>query len=439
MSLKGTPVTEIRLIQRAPQWRVLLNSLAISALLCTHSGGAAAATATLTIAGTPPSTVAAGSTYSFTPTVTGANGRTLSFAIVQKPSWATFSSSTGKLSGTPTSANVGSYKDIEIGVNNGAASAISKTFSIQVAASGSTTPPATPTPPATTPSTPSTPSTSALTISGTPPSTVAAGASYAFTPAVSGANGRALSFAIVQKPAWASFNGTTGRLSGTPTAANVGAYKSIEIMVNNGISVALLNTFAIQVTNGSTPVTPPAADTVAISGTPATSVTAGSKYSFQPSARDSLGKSVSYSVQHAPSWASFSIASGLLSGTPSSTQTGSYSGIIISASDGTASSALPAFAISVKSLVAATGSATLNWVDPTQNTDGTPLTNMAGVNIHYGNSPSSLTQEVTVAGTGMTSYTIANLGAGTWYFEAAAYTTAGVEGAMSTVESKTIQ
>jgi Putative Ig domain len=433
MTLKGTHVTELRLIQRAPQWRVLLNSLAIAAALCTHSGGATAATTTLAITGTPPSTVAAGGTYSFTPTVTGANGRTLSFAIVQKPSWATFSSSTGKLTGTPTSANVGAYKDIGIGVNNGLASAIAKNFSIQVVASS------TPTPPTTSPSTPTAPSTGAVTISGTPPSTVTAGSAYSFTPTVTGANGRTLSFAIVQKPSWATLNSATGKLSGTPTSANVGSYKDIEIAVNNGLTSAVGKIFSIQVTSSGSSPTPPVADTVSISGTPATSVTAGSKYSFQPSARDSLGKAVSYSVQHAPSWASFSIASGLLSGTPSSTQTGSYSGIIISASDGTASSALPAFAISVKSLVAATGSATLNWVDPTENTDGTALTNMAGVNIHYGSSPSNLTQEVTVAGTGMASYTIANLGAGTWYFEAAAYTTAGVEGAMSSVESKTIQ
>ena len=112
---------------------------------------------------------------------------------------------------------------------------------------------------------------------------------------------------------------------------------------------------------------------------------------------------------------------------------------MISASDGTASSALSAFAITVKALVAATGSATLNWVDPTENTDGSPLTNLAGVNIHFGNSPSSLTQLVQVSGAGQSSYTIADLATGTWYFEAAAYTTSGVEGMMSAVQSKTVQ
>ncbi len=66
-----------------------------------------------------------------------------------------------------------------------------------------------------------------------------------------------------------------------------------------------------------------------------------------------------------------------------------------------------------------------------------PLTNLAGMNIHYGNSPSSLTQVVQVSGTGQ-SYTISNLTAGTWYFGAAAYTTTGVEGMMSPIASKAI-
>ena len=252
---------------------------------------------------------------------------------------------------------------------------------------------------------------------------------------MSGANGKTVSFQITNKPSWMGFSTVHGTVTGTPTAANVGTTAAITIQCTTGTQWASLKAFTVKiVAAGSSPAT----DTVTISGTPATSVTAGSSYKFQPTAKDSLGKTLSYSVQHAPSWASFSVASGLLSGTPTSAQTGSYSGIIVSASDGTASSALPAFTISVNSLAAATGSATLNWVDPTKNTDGTPLTNMAGVKIYYGTSASNLSQEVTVSGVGLSSYTISNLTAGTWYFGAVAYTTTGMQGAMSTIESKAI-
>jgi hypothetical protein len=166
-------------------------------------------------------------------------------------------------------------------------------------------------------------------------------------------------------------------------------------------------------------------------------VTAGSSYSFQPSASGPAGTTLAFSVQNKPAWATFSIASGLLSGTPSSTQTGTYANVIISASDGQ-SSALPAFSITVTSAPATTGSAVLNLTAPTQNTDGSALTDLAGFRIYYGTSPSNLTQLVQLAGATLTSYTANSLAAGTWYFGATAYTTSGTQSAMSAIASKTI-
>ncbi len=345
----------------------------------------------------------------------------MSFGISNKPSWAGFSTVSGLLTGTPTAGNVGTSAPIVIQVTTGSAWASTKPFTIKVTSGSSA-----PTAPA---------AAGALTILGTPATSVTAGSTYTFKPTVSGANGHTVSFGISNKPSWAGFSTMTGTLTGKPTSGNVGTSAPIVIQVTTGSAWASTKPFSVKVVaaGGS-----PAPATVTISGTPSTSVTAGSKYSFQPTAKDSAGKALSYSVQHAPSWASFSIASGLLSGTPTSSQTGVYSGIIVSASDGTASSSLAAFAITVNAVAAATGSARLDWVDPTQNTDGSPLTNMAGVNIHYGNSPSSLSHVVQVSGTGLSSYTISNLAAGTWYFGAAAYTTSGIEGVMSKIGSKSI-
>jgi hypothetical protein len=266
---------------------------------------------------------------------------------------------------------------------------------------------------------------------------VNAGSSYSFTPTTTDSNsGRTLSFAVANKPAWASFSSSTGKLSGTPTAANVGKYDDVVIAVYDGLTSSVLPNFDITVQSSGSP-TPTAS--VKISGTPSTSVTAGSPYTFQPSATDSAGRTVSFSVTNKPSWATFSIASGLLSGTPTSAQTGSYANITISASDGVSSSALPPFAITVGGTAqASSGSAILEWTDPTQNTNGSALTNLAGVHIYYGTSASALNNELTVANPSETSYTISGLSAGTWYFGATAYTTAGVQSAMSPLGSKTI-
>jgi hypothetical protein len=176
-----------------------------------------------------------------------------------------------------------------------------------------------------------------------------------------------------------------------------------------------------------------------ISGNPATTDVAGSAYAFQPSASGPSGMTLSFSVQNKPTWATFSIASGRLSGTPSSAQTGTYGNIIISVSDGQASSALPAFTVTVTAPPVTTGSAVVTLVPPTQNTDGSALTGLAGMRIYYGTSSSTLTQVVQLPGaTAPMSYTVSNLASGTWYFGATAYTTSGMESALSAIGSKSI-
>lgn len=87
----------------------------------------------------------------------------------------------------------------------------------------------------------------------------------------------------------------------------------------------------------------------------------------------------------------------------------------------------------------ATGTAQLRWTPPTQNTDGTPLTDLAGYRIHYGTSSTALTQTVQIASPGATSYTIGNLASGTHHFAVRAYVSSGAESALSSIASKTVQ
>jgi hypothetical protein len=171
-----------------------------------------------------------------------------------------------------------------------------------------------------------------------------------------------------------------------------------------------------------------------ISGTPSGSVSAGATYSFTPAASDSNGDTLSFSITNKPSWATFNTATGQLSGTA---QAGTYSNIVISVSDGTSSTALPAFAIAV-SAAAATGTATLSWTAPTQNTDGSALTDLAGFRVYHGTSPGALNDVVQLPDAGTTTYTFNQLASGTHYFAVSAYTNSGVESALSGVGSKTI-
>src|SRR5882762_88059 len=86
----------------------------LSVLSIAHSPQALAAThGSVTISGSPPTTITVGTAYSFTPSVAPAS-QYARFSISNKPAWATFNRSTGRLSGTPSAT--GTFTNIRIGV-----------------------------------------------------------------------------------------------------------------------------------------------------------------------------------------------------------------------------------------------------------------------------------------------------------------------------------
>jgi hypothetical protein len=85
-----------------------------------------------------------------------------------------------------------------------------------------------------------------------------------------------------------------------------------------------------------------------------------------------------------------------------------------------------------------TGVATLDWMPPTENSDGSVLTNLAGYTVYYGTSPSNLTQTVKVTNPGLTAYTVTDLSSGIWYFAVTAYSSTGVESTRTGTVSATI-
>jgi hypothetical protein len=79
------------------------------------------------------------------------------------------------------------------------------------------------------------------------------------------------------------------------------------------------------------------------------------------------------------------------------------------------------------------GVATLDWLPPTANTDGTTLTNLAGYTVYYGTSPDNLSKSVKVSNAGVASYTVTGLASGTWYFAVTSYSADGVESARTSM------
>jgi Putative Ig domain len=175
-----------------------------------------------------------------------------------------------------------------------------------------------------------------------------------------------------------------------------------------------------------------------ISGRPGTTVVVGQAYTFQPTASDPNNDRLTFSATNLPGWATLNASTGRISGTPTAADIATYNGITLTVSDGTATASLSPFSITVAAVGSGSGSATLSWLPPTQNSDGTSLTNLAGYEVRYGRSANELVQTVPLTNPSLSTYVVENLSSGTWYFAIVAVNTAGATSALSNVASKTI-
>jgi trimeric autotransporter adhesin len=94
--------------------------------------------------------------------------------------------------------------------------------------------------------------------------------------------------------------------------------------------------------------------------------------------------------------------------------------------------------VGVSVLQAGNGTALLSWMPPTQNTDGSALTDLAGYRIHYGTSPGSYSETITLDNPGLSSYMVENLVSGNWFFAMTSLNSLGIESDYSMEVSKTI-
>ncbi|WP_405632580.1 Ig-like domain-containing protein, partial [Pseudoalteromonas sp. Ld20] len=85
------------------------------------------------LSGSPITSIDEDAEYSFTPTLTDPDtADTQTFSITNKPSWATFDTATGLLSGTPTDQDVGTTTNVSIQVSDGTEDSDPLTFNIEV-------------------------------------------------------------------------------------------------------------------------------------------------------------------------------------------------------------------------------------------------------------------------------------------------------------------
>ncbi|GEA05259.1 hypothetical protein KUL42_00200 [Alteromonas sp. KUL42] len=185
-----------------------------------------------TISGTPATSVNVGNEYSFTPEVNDIeDGKDLTFSMTHRPIWMEeINPITGEAKGTPGSHDVGTYQGVTITVTDKDGGSDSLEFFIEVL--GNNTAPV---------------------ISGTPPSTIRVGELFRFQPIVTDAERGPYKFTENALPTFLNINETSGLITGTPTADDVGITSGITITVTDSENASDQLTFDLEVKSNSAP------------------------------------------------------------------------------------------------------------------------------------------------------------------------------------------
>lgn len=241
-------------------------------------------------------------------TATVGNGETISYSFTGAPAWLTINSSTGIMTGTPGAFDHPDISGLLVTATAGTVAANAPTLNIDVNKAPYYASP-----------------TCAPAISGT--------AYTCSLAAIDDDAGDTLSYTMAGAPSWLSIDASTGIVSGTPTG---------EVDVS-GLTVTATDTTSLTANTGAISFVlnqaPAFASFTCVDGTQNTA------YSCSTSATDADNDALTYSIAGAPSWVSINSSTGAITGTPSTI--GTFSNIVVSASDGISTTATAAFSIVV--------------------------------------------------------------------------------------------
>ena len=259
--------------------------------------------------------------YSYTIVVNDVDvGDNISLTATTIPSWLSFNTSTGVLSGTPTNNDVGNHS-VSITATDGIGATDIQSFNINVV------------------------NVNDLPVfTSTSITTATEDTLYSYTVLatdVDSIHGDSITLSVTTKPSWLSFNSSTSLLSGTPLNADVGTHNVVIKATDSTNSYSSQN-FSIIVENIN--------DAPVFTSTPITVVNEDSVYSYTITTNDiDIGDAITLSSTQLPTWLSLNTSTGVLSGTPDNSDVGNHD-IIITASDLSGASVNHNFTITVNNI-----------------------------------------------------------------------------------------
>jgi RHS repeat-associated protein len=224
-----------------------------------------------------------GSNYVYAPSVTDADGDSLTFTLLQGPARMTVNSATGQVS--YANAVAGSYA-VSLKADDGQGGTAVQSWVLSVGAAA----------------------TDAVAFLSTPSADATVGTPYVYLPKTRDANQQPVSFTLLSGPSGMSIDPNSGKLTWTPTAAQVGP-QTIVLSADDHLGGTAVQSFVVNVHAQPPDLAP------VITSTPVRIATQGQSYTYQVGTFDADGDPVHFALVNPPVGMSID-ASGKITWTP---------------------------------------------------------------------------------------------------------------------------
>ena len=272
------------------------------------------------ITSTPPSQATVGLPYQYQVQAQDADGNPLTYSLSTFPTGMRIDPTTGLVSWTPTSDQLGSQQQVVLIAIDSQGGVATQTFDVTVVASSTDHPPV---------------------ITSSPLTSVLLGRTYSYQVVANDPDGDPLSYSLTSQPAGMTIT-NSGLVQWTPTPSQLGS-ASVSLVVDDGRGGTATQSFTVQV------VTQPVSGNPQITSVPPGSATVGNQYIYNAQATDPIGGAILWSLDQAPQGMSIDPNQGSIYWTPTANQLGPQT-VVVRATDTQAATTTQSFSINVSAV-----------------------------------------------------------------------------------------